>query len=156
MNEFRLSKYDPKNRIDGLYLVSEWTSIHDIGKQFDAGVLSYDQYKKVEQAYINCCITLFKKTGIKHLYIKSPEYYESRIRFPKSLDSESDIRNVIMYCLQEKCWAKLEAEGFFIHFGYDYYLYIGTELNISLVEQVARQYGLFCEIFLSPYAPHFG
>lgn len=32
------------------------------------------------------------------------------------------INSFMKDCLREKCWAKLEANDFFLHFGYDYYI----------------------------------
>ncbi len=151
MTEYRITKYDPQNRMDDVYLVHEWTSISDIGKIFDSGVLSYAQYKKVEQAYIDCCIELVQHAGILEFSVCCPEYYDMSIQFPQVVSSETDIRHIIMCCLQEKCWLKLESEAFYIHFGYDYYMYIGTNLPCTLVEEVSQNYKLFCEKIPSPY-----
>lgn len=151
MKEYRITKYNPKNRVNDIYNIHEWTSVSDIGKKFDAGVLSYIQYKNVEQAYINCCIEIINQAGILELSVCNTEYYDENIRFPKLVSHENDIREIIMCCLEEKCWAKLEAENFFIHFGYDYYMYVGTNLPDSLVADISRRYTLFCEYFPSPY-----
>lgn len=145
MREYRITKYNPQNRVNDIYNVDEWTSISDIGKTFDAGALSYMRYKKVEQAYIDCCIALMHQAGILELSVCSPEYYDTDIRFPPVVSNEGDIRQIIKCCLQEKCWAKLETKSFFIHFGYDYYMYVGTDLSCSLVEEITRRYNLFCE-----------
>ena len=134
-----------------MYRVHEWTSIDDIGKKFDAGVLTYSQYKKVEQAYIDCRIALMGEANVTGLTVCGPEYYDPEIQFPQFVCDEIEIRRIIMCCLQEKCWAKLEAENFYIHFGYDYYMYIGTELPLAMVEEIAVRYNLFCETVQSPY-----
>lgn len=151
MREYRISKYDPQYRVNGIFAIHEWTSISDIGKIFDAGILSYEQYEKMEQIYIDCCIALIRCAGIKELSVSNPEYYDTDVHFAKSLSDEINYRQIIMCCLREKCWAKLEAKDFFIHFGYDYYIYVGTELPYFLVEEISRKHGLFCEQFLSPY-----
>ena len=144
MREYVISKYNPEYRINGVYSINEWTSISDIGKRFATGVLTADQYKKVEQAYIDCCITLMRYAEIKKLSVCNPEYY-SKCRLPRSLSSERDICQAIMDCLQEKCWARLEAKKFYIYIGYDYYIHVGTELSDLLVKEVAQKFGLFCE-----------
>ena len=151
MREYRITKYYPQNREEGIYIVHEWTSIGDIGKVFDNGVLTYSQYKKVEEAYINCCITLIQEIGVLELAVCCPEYYSLELRFPPTVSKENDIRGIIMSCLQEKCWVKLEAQNFFIHFGYDYCMYIGTDLSFSVVEKIAQENKLFCEMIPSPY-----
>ena len=151
MKEYRITKYNPQNRVNGIYIVNEWTSISDVGKTFDAGVLLYTQYKKVEKAYTDCCVALIRCAGISKLSVCCPEYYDTDIRFPTDVSNEWDIRQIVMCCLQEKCWVKLEAENFFVGFGYDYYMYIGCTIPRSLVEELSQRYGLFCEVFPSPY-----
>ena len=152
MIEYRITKYNPQNRVNGEYQVHEWTSISDIGKLFDGVVLTYNQYIKIEEAYIDCCIELLQKSNVSELAVCNPEYYDDKIVFPKLLHTESDIRKVIMCCLREKCWVKLETSSFFIHFGYDYYMYISTDLPCSLVEETAKKHSLFCEVSSSPYS----
>ncbi len=151
MTEYRISKFNPQNRLNGIYQISEWTSVSDIGKEFDSGILTEDQYKRVEAAYIDCSIEILRKADVSGLLVCSPEYYDEKIRFPEVLYAEIDIRRAIMCCLQEKCWVKLEASSFFIHFGYDYYMYIGTDLPCILIEKIVKKYNLFCERALSPY-----
>ena len=152
MTEFRITKYDPHNREKGKYQVDEWTSISDIGKKFASGILTYAQYKSIEQAYIECCIALLREANVLELSISELEHYDGEISFPNRLRDEKDIRRMIMCCLQEKCWAKLEASDFFIHFGYDYYMYIGTNLPCSSVEETTKRHNLFCELYHSPYS----
>lgn len=152
MIEYRITKYNPKNRVNESYIVDEWTSISDIGKEFDAGVLTYEEYKKVEQSYVDCCIAILQAAKISELAVCNPEYYDNAIRFPQLLRNENDVRWVVMCCLQEKCWAKLETKNFFVHFGYDYYMYVGTNLSLPLVAAIAEKYSLFCECFASPYS----
>ena len=61
MTEYRITKYNPANRINGAYMSDEWTSISDIGKVFNGIILSQDTYLKTEKAYIDCCIELIEK-----------------------------------------------------------------------------------------------
>lgn len=149
---YKITKYNPQNRIEGKYTVHEWTSISDIGKLFDDGVLTYDQYIQVERRYIDCCIELLQKAGVSELYVGTPEYYNEGLCFPSILSTESEIRRAIMCCIQEKCWAKLRNKDFFIHFGYDYNMYIGTNLPVTFVQEITQKYNLFCEQKDSPYS----
>lgn len=151
MTEYRITKYDPENRIDGKYALNEWTSMSDIGESFDDGVLTRDQYMQVEQNYVDCCLELLRKAGISQLMVCSPEYYDERTQLPDVLSEEEAIRKAIRCCLQEKCWAKLENKDFFIHFGYDYNMYVGTGLPAAVVQDTSRKYELFCEVKSSPY-----
>lgn len=151
MSEYRISKYNPAKRINGAYTVDEWTSISDIGKPFAGVVFTYEVYKKVETAYVNCAIELLRQSAVSVLSVVQPEYYETGIHFPQTVADEQELRRIIMDCLQEKCWAKLEGIDFFIHFGYDYYMYIGTSLGLTVVNEICKKYSLFCEVFPSPY-----
>lgn len=151
MIEYRITKFNPQNRRNNKYIAHEWTSVSDIGKAFDSGVLTADQYNRIETAYIDCSIELLRKADIDRLLVCSPEYYDKDIRFPEILYVERDIRWAIKCCLQEKSWVKLEANNFFIHFGYDYYMYIGTELPSLSVEKIVNKHHLFCEKTFSPY-----
>lgn len=53
MTEYRITKYNPANRIDGIYMADEWTGFSDIGKVFGGTKLSQDIYLKTERAYID-------------------------------------------------------------------------------------------------------
>ena len=51
--------------------------------------------------------------------------------------------------LRELVWCKLEGpNGFYLHFGYDYYMYVGGE---GVTRQTACPEGIFLEEFESPY-----
>lgn len=154
MKEYRITKYNPQNRVSGEYCVHEWTSISDIGKTFDDGTLTSEEYTRVEQTYIDCCIDLLRSAGVSVLSVCCLECYDENIRFPSHLHNENDIRQIISCCLQEKCWARLESINFFIHFGYDYYMYVGTNLPHSYVESTVEKFALYCECIPSPYASH--
>ena len=152
MTEYRITKYNPDNRVDGVYMTDEWTSFSDIGKVFGGTKLSQDVYLQTEQAYIDCCIELIEKAKISKLYIKQAEYYTEKVHFPSSISDAHEIRQVIAACLREQCWLKLTSKDFVIHFGYDYYMYIGSSLPTESVIETATHYGLYCEQYSSPYS----
>ena len=151
MKEYRITKYNPQNRVAGVYTRDEWTSISDIGKSFNNIPLTYEMYQKTEDAYIDCCIEMLKRATVKELAVEQVEYYTEDSIFPAVVSNFEEIRQIISACLREKCWLKLTATEFFIHFGYDYYMYIGSNLPVVTVEEVAEKYGLFCEQYPSPY-----
>ena len=153
VTEYRITKYNPTNRINDVYMADEWTSFSDIGKVFGGTILSQSAYLKTEQAYIDCCINLIEKAKIAKLYIKQAEYYTENVRFPSTIFNTQEIRQVITACLREQCWLKLVAKDFFIHFGYDYYMYIGSALSGQIVAEITAKHGLFCEKCHSPYDP---
>lgn len=153
MFEYRITKYDPANRIDGQYTVDDWTSFGDIGKCFGKTELTYKKYLETETAYIDCCIDLLSKAQILSLSVEQAECYSEDLCIPASVSDVDEIRKLIAACLREQCWFKLISKDFFIHFGYDYYMYIGSALPNATVEKTANKYGLFCEQYPSPYNP---
>ena len=152
MTEYRISKYNPANRIDGIYMADEWTSFGDIGKVFGNTILSQDLYLKTERAYIDCCMELMQTAQVVNLFVEQAEYYTENIQFSSTLFNEAEIRQVIAACLREQCWLKLVAKDFFIHFGYDYYMYIGSALSAETVAIIVSHHGLYCEQRPSPYS----
>ena len=152
MTEYRITKYNPINRDnDGIYTVEEWTCFSDIGSVFNGTKLTEEIYLKTEEAYINCCLELIDKGQISILSLENVESYREDIDIPTKVSNVEEIRQVIRACLREQCWFKLVGKDFFIHFGWDYYMYVGSTLPSKMVEQVAEKLGLYCEILNSPY-----
>jgi hypothetical protein len=51
---YRITKYSPKKRDENdNYLGIDWTCYHDVGKRINDSVLTYEEYEKIENAYIN-------------------------------------------------------------------------------------------------------
>ena len=50
-------------------------------------------------------------------------------------------------------WCELESadRDVFVHWGYDYYMYLGAAVECPQVLERARDRGLFVEPFASPY-----
>jgi len=152
MKEYRVTKYNPKNRDSkGSYLFEEWTSISDIGKN-----VTKSEYEKIECAYIDSALEFLEEQGISQLYIEgienSSEIDEPNIQLNEgALLKESDLRVVMKSILREKYWAKLVNKNTYIHFGYDYYMYIGIPNEPKCSIGSAESRGLFVEEFASPY-----
>lgn len=113
--------------------------------------LTLAEYLRVENEYIQFCLNAMKAAGVTGLSVCAPEIYCEGLRLPKRVCDTDSICEIIRRCLREKCWAKLEGTRFFLHFGYDYYLYIGTDVPKPLVETLAKEQNLYCEYYRSPY-----
>lgn len=50
---YRVSKYDPQYRINGIYQKDEWTAISDVGKVYEGKMFTEDEYCNVEQSYVD-------------------------------------------------------------------------------------------------------
>jgi hypothetical protein len=49
--------------------------------------------------------------------------------------------------------SELQSDEYFLHFGYDYYMYVGVSLACPRSRALATAAGLFVEDFVSPYHP---
>lgn len=156
--QYRVAKYDPNNRNEwGHYIKDEWTSFSDIGKAFADGVFTYDEYEKAESAYINTIFAFMECISIKALKLTAvwngKRYKEAGFQFKNGTEySGEKLRRVIQLTLRGKIGCHLVSEpSMFVHFGYDYYMYIGTNKLCPEALARAKESGLHPEKFESPY-----
>lgn len=165
---WRITKYNPAFRNEnGAYLNDEWISISDVGKIFDGEILTLPEYRKAEDAYVSTALRFFSESGIESLEISYVEkknldklgrqligdisYDPKFIRKGIPISSEV-LESVCRLVLREVVWCVLESEAnFYIHFGYDYYMYIGSNSQSVKAIKYARESGLFVEPMMSPY-----
>ena len=142
---YRISKYDPQYRVNGIYQKDEWTSMSDIGKVYDGKVFTEDEYCGVEQSYVDFVLGVCKLQGIDHLAITGLENYK-KLHWINGQQLKADqSREFIKLCLREEIWGRLVSKGFVFETGWDYYILIGCELGFDEVKQLARQNNLFVE-----------
>lgn len=163
--EYRVTKYQPnlssevrQSRADA------WTSVTDIGQDFGNEVLTLDEYLKVENLYISAIEQVMRIAGCDRFRVEELEDGGDVAHLPEELKVETAedlkqfqahnqiagilIRKCIKLILREVIWCKLvAADGFFIHFGYDYYMYFG---GVDLEGWIPPA-GLYCERYSSPY-----
>ena len=168
MNGWRITKYNPTFRDKcGTYLKDEWTSVSDVGKSFDGAVLTFKEYREIEDTYVSTALSFVSEAGLDRLtitYLETHRVSEARaedlqdIAFDPKLArkgmalSGEDLADVCRLVLREIFWCKLEAEsGFYIHFGYDYYLYIGSPVASEKAIGCGKRQELFVEEVASPY-----
>jgi hypothetical protein len=136
MIEYRVTKYDPRLRDpSGRYLLDEWTSAGDVGRPFGGVLLTYEEYRRVEDAYVAL---------------------ENHRRHPEApLEGATLVgpllEQAIRSILREEFWCPLEGGDCFLHFGWDYYMYVGVPGPCPEACLLATGSGLFVEPFRSPY-----
>ena len=146
MNHYRISKYRPEYRQNGVYIKSEWTSICDVGKTFDGVTLTISEYERVEGNYLLFLRELCRVCGVQTLEIKGLEKYDDDIVWSNGMILRIDqIERICRDILREKCWCRLDAEQMHIDFGYEYYMHIGCELCAEEVCAVAAKCELYVE-----------
>lgn len=167
MYSYRVTKYNPIYRNErGAFLNDDWTSVSDIGKSFVAGALSPEEYINIETAYTNAILAFMKCNNLNSLVItnlsktmrpiKSSICSQEMIDMYRTLkDNQAidlkDIPAVARLILREHIWGRLLNEKMFVHFGYDYYMYIGSQKTCPITVFQIEQSGLFVEEFASPY-----
>ena len=157
MYQYRITKYDPNLRDSaGAFTQEQWTSYSDIGSSFENGTLTEQEYLRVESAYITSAINLLRESGINELTVSGLEQHDE----PSSLHNGQSIQLSVISqyfqgVLRENYWCRFESNtGAFVHFGYDYYMYVGLPSNPGNGVKSAAELGLFVEPFASPYSQH--
>ena len=165
---WRITKYDPKKRnSQGWFLEDTWTSYSDIGKLYQGEKLNYDEYMRIENLYINAIVKFMKCLSISHLQVKCLENHDrinedssinkAEVMFVNALKendllSLEQVKMASKLILREYFWCKLISKHkMFVHFGYDYYMYIGSRSECKDTLEAIRESGLYVENFKSPY-----
>ncbi len=153
MNEYRITKYDPEYRVNGVYERCEWTSVSDVGGIFADGILTADECNSVISNYVNCVLEILEKSNVHHLTIADLEINDPVSWINGQMIMLNEVALLVQDCLKEKCWGRLSGDGVFVHFGYDLYMYVGCNLPRDAVCEIGEKYALFAEEFLSPHHP---
>lgn len=156
--QYRITKYSPKNRDErGRYIKDEWISFSDIGKEFFDGTLTLDEYERIEEAYITTIFSFMACANIEKLKLTAVwnghNYKEPDFQFKNGVEySGEKLRRVIQLTLRDVIGCHLVSEpNMFVHFGHDYYMYIGTNKLCSGALSIAEDSGLYPEEFKSPH-----
>lgn len=166
MYQWRVSKYNPSNRDKaGAFLGDEWVIAQQIGEVFNGKKFTRDDYLDMENRYVSAALEYFKATGLKNLQIKD---LQSSFHTPPHLEKHDlvmdidftegqvlgiiEISQVLRMLLREITNGQLcMPDRFFIHVGWDYYMYIGSYTDLPEAKNKTEQLGLFVENFESPY-----
>lgn len=154
MYHYRVTKYDPAFRdSSGAYTKKDWTSFDDVGSSHGGAVLSKEEYLRVESAYIDIAKQFIVEDGSPSLQAVNVENSGAAASAPNegSLISGGDLPAVCRSILRGEFWCKLETDERFLHFGYDYYMYVGVKSECLSSIAAATAPGLFVERFESPY-----
>ena len=177
MRSFRITKYNPSYRNnEGEYIKEDWTSISDIGKIFCNKEFSAKDYFTTENMYIDSILKVMNYIKLDKLEVagleknfsyeedvssyreKYKEHYPEEMEyiFESICDTKNlytkEVEMISRLILREHIWCKLQIENvMFLHFGYDYYMYIGCHLDLETINQLIGETGLYVEEKESPY-----
>lgn len=163
-----MTKYDPQNRNSlGSYVVDEWTAVSDVGREYAGKIFTLSDYIKTETNYINAIKSFMKATSTSKLKLVDLELHDlgsdatyattsmkqtyEKIKEGMSV-SESELPDVCGLILRECMWGRLISKKMFVHFGNDYYMYIGAKSNCKKAIEETKKLGMFVEKFKSPYS----
>jgi len=170
-HEWRVTRYDPALRsATGRFLEDSWTSVWDIGQNFSDATLTVDEYLRAESAYVRTATSFAVESGVFELRVvdlerdleRLDQVELTRLGLPP-IDLTTPIRDdavvpvgqwqhVMRAILRELAWCKLESDPFFVHFGHDFYMYVGSDSLCEQSQLSAKTSGLFVEEMHSPYA----
>jgi hypothetical protein len=164
--EVRITKYNPKSRnAQGAYVIDDWTSVSDIGR-FEG--FTQEKYINWEKKYWEIVSSSLHSIEILNLRIcdletglladscssendlirESAEYCSSKNLKSGILVGICDFKKLFEAALREVIWFRAIGDfNTFVHFGYDYYLYFGSEKEFCW----SNVDGMFVELFSSPY-----
>jgi hypothetical protein len=171
-HKWRVTRYDPALRNKrGNYSLGDWSFFAQVGQVFNGEELTFQRYLGWEMAYANAASAFLADAGLDALQIEylenkniknvNAEQYKDISLEPKSLRAgmlvaKDDLANVVRLNLREVIWCKLatgyrEDSRFYLHFGWDFYMYIGSSLPSVKAIRYAESIGLFVEPKRSPY-----
>ena len=174
--QWRVTKYDPASRNEtGQYLPDDWYLFSQIGDTFDGKQLTYEEYWLWETAYVNTVLVFMSDAGLDALRVVDRDNIQRYVNdnqcqdinlLPDSLPlgsmvSKDELPDVIRLTLREIFWYKLETGSgisglkFYLHFGWDFYMFIGSNSPSTEAIRYAEGNGLFVEPMRSPYLPRF-
>ena len=166
--QWRVTKYNPKFRDEfgHFTLIDDWIGPSQIGETINGKEFTLDEYLRVEAAYINSVIKFMEESNIDSLRVLqlesnrleeekiSPLYekeFENLILKEDVVLNQDEIRLICKMVLRNFLWCNLYSKEFFVHFGWDYYMYIGSHVNCLTAIKFATNNGLFVEQCTSPY-----
>jgi hypothetical protein len=172
MKYYRITKYDPLNRNEkGHYLYNHWTEFGDIGKTLEGELVTIEKYLTVESDYIDAVIQILKENKVEHLRVvgldkKLLKYsinenkgqwfhrheFETVDLFEDKKVTIDEIEIICQMNFRYYCGVSFEIKDkFYIHFGYDMYMYVGApNLSDELMKEL-NSTSVFVEECYSPY-----
>jgi hypothetical protein len=162
MPAYRITKYDPAFRNEsGSYARDEWTSVSDIGRSYRGSKFTLEEYRLMEDAYLLAVRAVMACAGVTDATVsglemsdrnRSKAYCQLPTLCEGQTVSDEALDWVVRLALREELWCRLSGDsGFYVHFGYDYYMYAGFTGPAPLA--FAPPPGLFLEAHVSPCWP---
>lgn len=157
-----VTKYNPLFRNEqGHYLKHEWIGFGQIGETFEGELLTLDSYLHTESKYIEAAYYFFQFHNCDRIVIKDLEkrdtddYFlddkEELVAFFNKIEERTiilpdDLSLLIKLILRDIVWAELfcvYSDEVALRFGYDFYMYFNSHLNMKDLFVKVEQLGLY-------------
>lgn len=154
MYKYQITKYNPDDRDENGHYKrhGEWTDFDQVGTLCEGSMFTLQDYEKVESAYLDVAESFLKESGVQSLHIYGLKYYDSIGQFREGdVVNVNEIRPLLKSVLRCEMFAQFESRNCYIHFGMDYYMFIGVEEECHKSKEMASRLGLYVERSRSPY-----
>jgi len=153
--QYRITKYDPAYRdAAGHYTLDEWYLHSQIGEVFGGVTLTEKEYLQVESAYVTAALHFHDEAGQPNVFAVGVEDHKNLgAPMEGALIPRELLPEICRAMLREEYWCRIEGGDFFIHFGWDYYMYVGASTPCPASLAQAQDLHLFPEPLISPYHP---
>lgn len=151
---YRISKYDPTFRIKGVYTRDEWTDYGCIGKNFLGQRLTRHEYEMIENRYLATLSDVLNCLSITEMTTCEMEWHSIFYRIVKRAPRTDCIVGILKFakgCLRNKYWAQMLHTDLRIHFAWDYYMELGSDMSKLPKEEmyrIVRNNHLHCQVFI--------
>lgn len=141
--------------------------ISQLGDSFRGEVFTWNDYKRAEDGYVASVRLLLEAGRVDSLSVQDLSFnrpgHEVAYRDLRPTSELGPVEgqsvvgpmidDFVRHNLRETFWCRLvHADRFFIHFGWDYYMYVGLETS-SEIDDLVPPPGIFFELYESPYHP---
>ena len=151
---YRITKYDSALRDEhGHFTGDDWTSISDIGDTFAGVELTLATYLDVEARHLVALASFLEEADVSSVTAEGVENPDGLRVCEGDRLSQLDALDTVRQMLREEGWCRLLHEDrFYLHVGYDYYVYVGTDRPCPRSVALAAESGLVVdEDVVSPY-----
>lgn len=138
-----------------------------MGRCYDGKIFTYEEYKKVEQQYIDVVHSVMAAINCTYMTVKYLEFYKThakeRIRNSLYYDDEKQylksfpllkakkrincqkIDDILRMALREYVYFVLsnKARKLRVEFGYDYYMRVSCSLDKEILQKIVDKSGLY-------------
>jgi hypothetical protein len=156
---YRITKYDPGLRNDaGHYTREEWTHFAQVGKRVAGRRLTAREYLRTEALYLSALKAVLLEANVSSVQVRGlwlPARTSAPLRAWRRRHTITIARAIefAQLALRNQVGGQLIApRRAYVHFGWDYYMYLGVSRKTPKALAAIQSSGLFVESHLTPYS----